>query len=166
MLSRAGKSTTNQYLAFQKIENEQASPVRARPSKESAPSGNVPPKGFAGFLAMSKKKQESDANQGAGGPAYNQDSINAQLYEKITLEMDKIQKKSNFDKLPLPKKIMKKQLEKTNKVDPKAVSEEVANIQRRHCDASFKATERNARIEAFSSKTNPPPVGKYTPRFT
>ena len=90
MLSRAGKSTTNQYLAFQKIENEQTSPVRARPSKDKAPSGNVPPKGFAGFLAMSKKKQESEANQAAGGPSYNQDSINAQLYEKITHEMDKI----------------------------------------------------------------------------
>jgi hypothetical protein len=61
---------------------------------------------------------------------------------------------------------MKAQLEKTNKIDPKAVSEEVAFIQRKLCDASFKATERDARLEAFSSKTNPPPVGKYTPRFT
>ena len=61
---------------------------------------------------------------------------------------------------------MKKQLEKTNKIDPKAVGDEVDFIQRKLCDASFKATERDARQEAFFSKTNPPPVGKYTPRFT
>ena len=80
--------------------------------------------------------------------------------------MDKIQKKSNFDRLPLAKKIAKQQFEKLNKVDPKAVTEEVAMIERKLCDASFKSTQRDARIEAFASKTNPPPVGKYTPRYT
>lgn len=34
------------------------------------------------------------------------------------------------------------------------------------CDSSFKSTERDARLDAFFSKTNAPPVGKYTPRFT
>jgi hypothetical protein len=50
MLSRAGKSTTNQYLAFQKIDQsaEDASPVRRKkenPESQSLTPGA--PKGFA-----------------------------------------------------------------------------------------------------------------------
>jgi hypothetical protein len=52
-----------------------------------------------------------------------------------------------------------------NKADPKAINEEVSRILRKECDSSFKSTNRDDRITAFASKTNPPPVGKYTPRY-
>lgn len=53
-----------------------------------------------------------------------------------------------------------------NKADPKTINDEVSRILKKECDSSFKATERDARLTAFASKTNPPPVGKYTPRYT
>jgi len=53
-----------------------------------------------------------------------------------------------------------------NKADPKAINDEVSRILRKECDSSFKATEREARVMAFASKTNAPAVGKYTPRYS
>jgi len=50
-------------------------------------------------------------------------------------------------------------MEKSNKVDQKVVNDEVDKITRSLCDSSFKSTEREARHEAFFSKTNPPAVG-------
>ena len=79
--------------------------------------------------------------------------------------MAKIKQKSEYDDNSLRKKV-KKQFEQMNKADPKAINDEVARILRKECDSSFKATEREARVMAFSSKTNPPPVGKYTPRYS
>jgi hypothetical protein len=79
--------------------------------------------------------------------------------------MAKIKHKSDYDDVSLRKKV-KKQFEAMNKTDPKAINAEVMRILQKNCDSSFKSTEREARINAFASKTNPPAVGKYTPRYT
>lgn len=80
--------------------------------------------------------------------------------------MDKIQRQSHFDKLPLAKKIMRSQMQQAHKVDPKMIEDEIQRIQKKNCDSSFKCQPRDSRIRAFASKTNSPAPGKYTPRFS
>lgn len=162
MLSRAGKSTTNQYLAFQKIEGGGASAkfnaVR-QANDSSADAGSQ----MHGFLP---KDKSLPSEVGKKKMRNTQDDINQQLRAKIQAEMEKIQRQSHFDKLPLGKKIMRSQMQQAHKVDPKLIEDEIQRIQRQACDASFKCQPRDIRIKAFASKTNSPAVGKYTPRFT
>lgn len=61
MISRAGKSTTNQYLAFQKIENEGMSPKPSKKASDASMFDQKDPKVMA-FLNRQPDPKNSQPN--------------------------------------------------------------------------------------------------------